>query len=107
MAKKTTKKEKEEIKKVEVEKTNEELEAPIEETNEEQVEVISLDNVPVDPIVVENDDEIIPNNFIPTKKTTKNKKGLLVHNGRIYKVLNNGRGMYADNGETFNLSEIK
>lgn len=108
MAKKTTKKEKEEIKKVEVEETKDkELEAPIEETNEEQVEVISLDNVPVDPIVVENDDEIIPNNFVPTKKANKNKKGLLVHNGRIYKVLNNGRGMYADNGETFNLSEIK
>lgn len=110
MAKKTTKKEEKELKKVEVEETKDnDLEAPVEETKEEkeQVEVISLDNTPVDPIVIENDDETIPNNFVPAKKVAKNNKKLLVHNGRVYKVLNNGRGMYADNGETFSLNEIK
>ena len=110
MAKKTTKKEEKELKKVEVKETKDnDLEAPVEETKEEkeQVEVISLDNTPVDPIVIENDDETIPNNFVPTKKIVKNHKKLLVHNGRIYKVLNNGRVMYADNGETFSLNEIK
>lgn len=79
-----------------------------EEKADEQVEVMSLDNAPVDPIIVENDDEIIPNKFVPTPKVAKqNNKKLMVHNGRVYKVLNNGRGMYADNGETFNLNEIK
>lgn len=79
-----------------------------EEKADEKVEVMSLDNAPVDPIVVENDDEIIPNKFVPTPKVAKqNNKKLMVHNGRVYKVLNNGRGMYADNGETFNLNEIK
>lgn len=91
---------------VKEETTKEEKKA--EEKEKEKVEVMSLDNAPVDPIVVENDDEVIPNNFVPTPKVAKtNSKKLLVHNGRVYKVLNNGRGMYADNGETFNLNEIK
>nr|DAW34350.1 MAG TPA: hypothetical protein [Caudoviricetes sp.] len=98
------------IEKLEVEEKDvkEETTNEVEEKADEKVEVMSLDNTPVDPIVVENDDEIIPNKFVPTPKVAKqNNKKLMVHNGRVYKVLNNGRGMYADNGETFNLNEIK
>lgn len=108
---KTTKKavKKDEIKDAKkVEKLEIEEKDVKEEKADEQVEVMSLDNAPVDPIIVENDDEIIPNKFVPTPKVAKqNNKKLMVHNGRVYKVLNNGRGMYADNGETFNLNEIK
>ena len=108
---KTTKKavKKEEIKDAKkIEKLEVEEKDVKEEKADEKVEVMSLDNAPVDPIIVENDDEIIPNKFVPTPKVAKqNNKKLMVHNGRVYKVLNNGRGMYADNGETFNLNEIK
>lgn len=108
---KTTKKavKKDEIKDAKkIEKLETEEKDVKEEKTDEQVEVMSLDNAPVDPIIVENDDEIIPNKFVPTPKVAKqNNKKLMVHNGRVYKVLNNGRGMYADNGETFNLNEIK
>lgn len=108
---KTTKKavKKDEIKDAKkIEKLETEEKDVKEEKADEKVEVMSLDNAPVDPIIVENDDEIIPNKFVPTPKVAKqNNKKLMVHNGRVYKVLNNGRGMYADNGETFNLNEIK
>lgn len=70
------------------------------------IPVVTLDNKPVSPIVVEKDDEVIPHGFVqvPTKKD-ENKHG--IYNGRIFKVLTNGRGMYADSGETFDLSTIK
>lgn len=70
------------------------------------IPVVTLDNKPVSPIVVEKDDEVVPQGFVqlPPKKEV-NKHG--IYNGRVYKTLTNGRGMYADNGETFDLSIIK
>lgn len=70
------------------------------------IPVVTLDNKPVSPIVVEKDDEVVPQGFVqlPPKKEV-NKHG--IYNGRVYKTLTNGRGMYADNGETFDLSTIK
>ena len=78
-----------------------------EETTEEVLPVITLDNQPVSPIVVENDEEEIPNNFVDVKPVINTKAKHNIYNGRVYKVLNNGRGMFADNGETFDLSIIK
>ena len=78
-----------------------------EKTTEEVLPVITLDNQPVSPIVVENDEEEIPNNFVDVKPVINTKAKHNIYNGRVYKVLNNGRGMFADNGETFDLSIIK
>lgn len=110
MAKKnTTKKEKVEEKEVltEVEETKEE-EITTEES-EEIIEVVTLDNSPVSPIILEEETEVVPKDFAPAipKKVSNNKSGLSVFKGRVYKELNNGRGIFADNGETFNLSDIK
>ena len=85
-----------------------EAEKIVEEEKEKEVlPVITLDNQPVSPIVVENDEEEIPNNFVDVKPVINTKAKHNIYNGRVYKVLNNGRGMFADNGETFDLSIIK
>lgn len=92
----------------EIEQEEEENEE--EENNEEQeIDIITLDNKPVSPIIKEEQEEV-PTNFVPARKTAKNSKKVakhLIHNGRVYKVLNNGRGMYADTGETFSLTELR
>ena len=82
---------------------------PIEEESEEIIEVVTLDNSPVSPIILEEETEVVPKDFAPAipKKVSNNKSGLSVFRGRVYKELNNGRGIFADNGETFNLSDIK
>lgn len=92
------------------EETPEQEQENQEENNEEQeIDIITLDNKPVSPIIKEEQEEV-PTNFVPARKTAKNSKKVakhLIHNGRVYKVLNNGRGMYADTGETFSLTELR
>ena len=92
-------------KKVEEEIINEEL---VEETQQEiepeEVDIISLDNKPVNNDIKEDKEEV-PARFIPTKPAIKNKSKILVHNGRVYKELKNGYGMYADNGQVFKLNK--
>ena len=74
--------------------------------DDENIDRVSLDNQPVSPLI-SNDDEVVPKNFVPVQRTTKPKQARLnVHNGRVYKVLSNGRGMWADNGETFSLASL-
>ena len=92
------------------EETPEQEEENEQENNEEQeIDIITLDNKPVSPIIKEEQEEV-PTNFVPARKTAKNSRKVakhLMHNGRVYKVLNNGRGMYADTGETFSLTELR
>lgn len=91
---------------VEEEKDEEEEE----EKDNENIDIISLDNQPISPIIVKEESEEVPRNFVPAKPNKRNGKRTpkhLIHNGRVYKPLNNGRGMYADTGETFDLREIK
>ena len=91
------------------EKDNEIEENEEETKEEEEIDIITLDNKPVSPIIKEEQEEV-PRNFVPARKTAKNSKKVakhLIHNGRVYKVLNNGRGMYADTGETFSLAELR
>ena len=81
-----------------------------EEKDNENIDIISLDNRPISPIIAEEESEEVPRNFVPVKPNKKNSKKTpkhSIHNGRVYKVLNNGRGMYADTGETFDLREVK
>lgn len=79
------------------------------EESEEIIETVTLDNSPISPIILEEETEVVPKDFAPAipKKVSNNKSGLSVFKGRVYKELNNGRGIFADNGETFNLSDIK
>ena len=74
--------------------------------DDKDIDRVFLDNQPVSPLI-SNDDEVVPKNFVPVQRTTKPKQARLnVHNGRVYKVLSNGRGMWADNGETFSLASL-
>lgn len=86
----------------EVKETTEEA-----ETIEEKIDIVDLDNKEVEPIVLEETEEI-PTGFVqlPNKATSKENE-MKVHNGRMYKVLKNNRGMWADTGATFDLSTIK
>ena len=85
--------------------TNEETDDE-DKQDDENIDRISLDNQPVSPLI-SNEDEVVPKNFVPVQRTTKPKQARLnVHNGRVYKVLSNGRGMWADNGETFSLASL-
>jgi hypothetical protein len=71
-------------------------------------DVISLDNKPVSPIVISNDEEVIHEAFIataPKRNLKTNVRG--THNGRVYKVINNGYGIWCDNGQSFDLATIK
>lgn len=69
-----------------------------------KVDVISLDNKPVNP-QVQKEPVNIPDKFVKvmpiTPKTSESK--IKLHNGRVYKDLGNGYGMYADNGQVFRL----
>ena len=88
-------------KKVEVENTT--IEEVVNDIANEDNNIISLDNAPVSPLI-QSEDEIIPKNFVkvpPKKPTIENK--IKLRNGRVYKEVGNGYGMYADNGETFRL----
>ena len=69
-----------------------------------KVDVISLDNKPVNP-EVQKEPVNIPDKFVKvvpnTPKTAESK--IKLHNGRVYKDLGNGYGMYSDNGQVFRL----
>ena len=72
-------------------------------TNKKGVDIISLDNKPVNKDVIE-EKEIIPEKFVkkePIKIVEKNT--IKVHNKRVYKDIGNGYGMYADNGQVFKI----
>ena len=73
-------------------------------TRKKKVDVISLDNKPINPQAQEEKVEI-PTKFVkvvPTTPKTAESK-IKLHNGRVYKELGNGYGMYSDNGQVFRL----
>ena len=71
-------------------------------TRKKKIDVISLDNKPINQQVQEEKIEI-PTKFVKvmpnTPKTAESK--IKLHNGRVYKDLGNGYGMYSDNGQVF------
>ena len=73
-------------------------------TGKKKVDVISLDNKPINPQTQEEKVEI-PTKFVKvmpnTPKTAESK--IKLHNGRVYKDLGNGYCMYSDNGQVFRL----
>ena len=70
---------------------------------QEDIEVMSLDNKPIakeatkEPIQVHDKFASVPPQKVHTKKTIN------VKNGRVYKDLGNGYGMYSDTGEAFRI----
>ena len=73
-------------------------------TRKKKVDVISLDNKPINSQVQEEKIET-PTKFVKVTsnapKTAESK--IKLHNGRVYKDLGNGYGMYSDNGQVFRL----
>ena len=69
----------------------------------EDIEIMSLDNKPIakevnkEPIKVHDKFASVPPKKVDTKKTIN------VKNGRVYKDLGNGYGMYSDTGEAFRI----
>ena len=69
----------------------------------EDIEIMSLDNKQIskdvikEPIQVHDKFASVPPKKVDTKKTIN------VRNGRVYKDLGNGYGMFADTGETFRI----
>lgn len=72
-------------------------------TGKKKVDVISLDNKPVNSQVQEKTE--IPTKFVKVGSTTPKKaeSKIKLNNGRVYKDLGNGYGMYSDNGQVFRL----
>ena len=79
-------------------KDNEESEVTDEEAKE-QNKSADKDNKEI------KEDIEIPKGFV--KKSNLNKKEYGYYNGRKYKKMKNGYGMWADNGQSFLLSELK
>ena len=66
---------------------------------------MSLDNKPISPIVLTNEKEEIPAGFIAVK-TKPIMNEIKFYNGRGYKVIGNGRGIWCDNGQCFELNSL-
>ena len=70
---------------------------------QEDIEIMSLDNKPIvkevskEPIQVHDKCPSVPLKKVDAKKTIN------IKNGRVYKDLGNGYGMYSDTGEAFRI----
>ena len=86
--------------KIEDIKTMDELEITIEKEN---IEVMSLDNKPINKEVLKEPANI-PDKFVKIQQVeVKHKNAIKVKNGRVYKELGNGFGMYSDDGSVFKI----
>lgn len=85
--------------KIEDIETMDELEIPVEKEN---IEIMSLDNKPVNKDVIKEPVNI-HDKFVKIPKRVEHTKSINVRNGRVYKELGNGYGMYADDGTTFKI----
>ena len=72
---------------------------PIEKEN---IEIMSLDNKPINEDVIKEPVNV-HDKFVKIPKRVEHTKSINVRNGRVYKELGNGYGMYADDGTTFKI----
>lgn len=100
--------EQEDAEEEETTETDEEVKE-VEETEEEETteietnEVLDLDNKPINEDVIKESEEV-PANFVPAIPVQKaSEEKIKVKNGRVYKELKNGIGIFADTGETFKI----
>ena len=69
----------------------------------ENIEIMSLDNKPVNKEVTK-EPASIPNKFvILTNKKILSDSRIKMRNGRVYKELGNGMAMWSDTGEVFRI----
>lgn len=99
--------------KVEIEEKIELEESPVQEPiekvveeNEETINVISVENKPINKKVVA-EKQNIPKVFAPNIKVVADPDTLQFYKGRAYKVVGNGYGMWCDNGTLFIISDLK
>ena len=85
--------------KIEDIETMDELEIPIEKEN---IEIMSLDNKPVNKDVIKEPVNV-PDKFVKIPKRVEHTKSINVRNGRVYKELGNGYGIYSDDGSVFKI----
>lgn len=99
----------EEVESTEIQENEEKVESAEEEITEEETE-IKLDEAPVEVIDLNNNpvslkavgDHVVPKGFVPNiNKGEVNTLGC--KDGRTYKVISKGVGMYCDNGKTFKI----
>ena len=79
--------------------TMDELEIPVEKEN---IEIMSLDNKPINKEVIKEPVNI-PDKFVKIPKRVEHTKSINVKDGRVYKELGNGYGIYSDDGSIFKL----
>ena len=68
----------------------------------ENIEIISLDNKPVNKDVIKEPVNV-PDKFVKIPKRVEHTKTINVRNGRVYKELGNGYGVYSDDGSVFKI----
>ena len=68
----------------------------------ENIEIMSLDNKPINEDVIKEPVNI-PDKFVKMPKRIEHTKSINVKDGRVYKELGNGYGMYSDDGTVFKI----
>ena len=68
----------------------------------ENIEIMSLDNKPINEDVIKEPVNI-PDKFVKMPKRIEHTKSINVKDGRVYKELGNGYGVYSDDGSIFKL----
>lgn len=68
----------------------------------EDIEIMSLDNKPINKEVIKEPVNI-NEKFAKLPPKIEHTKSINVKNGRVYKELGNGYGMYSDDGSVFKL----
>ena len=68
----------------------------------ENIEIMSLDNKPINKEVIKEPANI-PDKFVKIPKKVEHTKTINVRNGRVYKELGNGYGIYSDDGSVFKI----
>lgn len=85
--------------KIEDIETMDELEIPIEKEN---IEIMSLDNKPVNKDAIKEPVNVT-DKFVKIPKRVEHTKSINIRNGRVYKELGNGYGIYSDDGSIFKI----
>lgn len=70
---------------------------------QEDIEIMSLDNKPIAKDVTKEPIQVHDKFASVTLKKVDTNKTINVKNGRVYKDLGNGYGMYSDTGEAFRI----
>ena len=68
----------------------------------ENIEIMSLDNKPINKEAIKEPVNV-PDKFVKIPKRAEHTKTINVRNGRVYKEIGNGYGIYSDDGSIFKI----